>query len=145
VVNEFLLRAPTGTQGLSGNLFKILFPSTARRLLSPAIAAYPPDTHSFYTATAHARSEPAGGGGNRGAQLGSRPRERSRVAAEGAQQGRGRGSAAGSRPGRRLPRRAGRRRMRSHAAARPSHLRRLELPGKFGGERCGFTESVKGR
>ena len=50
VVSDFLLPLPTGTQGLSGNLSKILFSSTARRLLSPGIAAYPPDTHSLCTA-----------------------------------------------------------------------------------------------
>jgi hypothetical protein len=57
VANEFLLRALTGTQGVSGNLFKILLLSTARRLLSPAIAAYPPDTHSFCTTAARASAQ----------------------------------------------------------------------------------------
>jgi hypothetical protein len=57
VVNDFLVPAPVGSQGLSGNLFKILLSSTARRLLSPAIAAYPPDTHSFCTIAAHASAE----------------------------------------------------------------------------------------
>jgi hypothetical protein len=50
VMNDFLLRALRGTQGVSGNPFKILLLSTVRGLLSPAIAAYPPDTHSFCTA-----------------------------------------------------------------------------------------------
>jgi hypothetical protein len=56
VVNDFLLPAPTGAQGLSSNLSKILLPSTVRRLLSPAIVAYPPDTHSFCTAAGKRRA-----------------------------------------------------------------------------------------
>jgi hypothetical protein len=67
VMNEFLLRTPTGTQVLSVNLFKILFSSTARRLLSPAIAAYPPDTHSFL----HSRR--SRGRDHRPAEAGGRP------------------------------------------------------------------------
>jgi len=72
VVNDFLLRPPTGTQGLSDNLSKILFSSTVWRLLSPAIGAYPPGTHSFCTAAGkrraggrgRARAPPRRGGGS---------------------------------------------------------------------------------